>query len=142
MWISELENRLESLDIEGALTEAIDQTKEQYADLNRGQWAKGLRSDGSNIEPAPYSPGYARKRQREGLQTAFIDLNRTGALYGGYAINQDSGVMRLSSEVDYEQYVSRRYTPAIYGLTDENMSIYRGVVRPIIMQNVKEQLYG
>ena len=141
MGITEVIERLQRLDLEEALSEAVEYTKEEYADLNREQWKEGITSMGADMMP-PYSPGYARVRRREGLQTDHIDLNRTGALYGGYTIDQEGSIMHLSSDVDYEKYVSGRYGDKIYGLTDESMEKYREVVRPVLMASVKEQFYG
>lgn len=141
MWISELLARLDNVDLETAIDRGIEATKEDYADLNRKQWSEGITKDGEPIEPNPYSPAYARKRTRAGLQTEFIDLRFKGNLYGGFAVNPDGPVIRLGSEVEYEQYVSRRY-PGIYGLTEENMRRYREIVRPYIVETIREQIYG
>lgn len=141
MTITETIERLERLNLEQALHDAIEFTYEQYADLNREQWKEGITSTGADIMPAPYSKAYARIRRSEGLQTDFIDLRRKGNYYAGYEISQDAGRMYLTSYVSYEKWITNRFGEKIYGLTEDNMEKYRLVVHPIFMAAVKEQFY-
>lgn len=142
MGITEVIERLERLDLEAALSEAIAFTKEEYADMNREQWKEGITSTGADIMPSPYSLGYAKIRLREGLPIDVIDLRRKGAFYGGYTIDQDGSVMHLSSDVDYEKWITHRYGEKIYGLTDESMAKYRGVINAVLLAAIKEQFYS
>jgi hypothetical protein len=140
MTITNAIEKLQKLDPEFALIRAIDQTNEQYEDLQRSQLAAGITKDGATIEPYPYSRAYAKKRQKAGLQIAHIDLKFTGEYYKNMTMNVDNNVIRLGSNVDYEGAISKRYDGAeIYGLTDENMAKYRAIVKPIIVADMKAQ---
>lgn len=118
-----MKRRLQRLDIELLVIETIEETKEAFADLNRAQWAAGELNDGSLIRP-PYSLKYARVRQREGLQTAVVDLKRKGAFYKGYGVLVDNDVVRESSEVEYEGSLTKRYGKGLWGLNPENLATY------------------
>ena len=144
MTITETIERIGRIDLHIAMIRSIDQTKEQYEDLLRSQLAAGKTKDGGTIEPYPYSAKYAKQREKEGLQTDFIDLKRTGKYYKNMTATIDGTVLRLGSDVDYEQFISKRYDGPgeLYGLTDENMGKYRAIVQPVILADVKAQYHG
>lgn len=140
MTISEAIEKLERLNLDVIVRAAISETAEEYAELNREQWAEGRASDGGSITPSTYTPEYEKTKSKEGLQTAFVDLYRTGGFYRGYTLQPDNQKILLSSDVDYEKYISKKYGPEIYGLTPENIDRYREIVRPVIMELVKQQM--
>ncbi len=143
MTIKQTIERLQRIQIEPALAEAINRTKADYIALNESQLAAGITRDTANIEPYPYSAAYAKKRQKAGLQTDHIDLNFTGTYYKEFTAKISGTKLELGSEVSYEPFISKRYNPLeIYGLTEENMDKYRAIVRPIVQGLVKAQFYG
>lgn len=144
MTITRAIERIGRIDLHIAVLNAVDRTINQYEDLQRDQLSKGITRDGANIEPAPYSTKYAKQRRKEGLQTAFIDLKRTGEYYGKMTATVDGTVLRLSSDVDYEQFISKRYNGPLelYGLTEDNMQKYKAIVIPLIVEGVKAQYNG
>ncbi len=76
-----------------------------------------------------------KQREKEELQTDFIDLKRTGKYYKNMTATIDGTVLRLGSDVEYEQFISKRYDGPgeLYGLTDDNMGKYRAIVQPVIL---------
>lgn len=139
MTLTQAKQKLLRLDPQTALNSAIEQTKEQYIALNESQWAEGKLDNSADIIPTPYSQPYAKKRRTKGLQTAFIDLKYSGALYNGYEIEIVDGKMILKSSVAYEKYVTGRYGVMIWGLTPENMAKYRAIVKPLVLAATKAQ---
>lgn len=134
-------SKLKGFDVEQAIAESIEETKDKFIELNLGQMAEGKRSDGQDIQPEPYSSGYAKRRQKKGLQTDFIDLRFTGGMYQNAGLIVDNDVIRLGSEVDYEQFVSQRFAK-IWGLDDESKKIYEPILMNELREKLKEQLYG
>lgn len=128
--------------VDVVIDKALKATEQDYIALNESQMAKGKLNDGSDIIPTPYSPGYAKRRQKAGLQTGFIDLRFTGAFYKGFTVQRDLMKLNLGSNVAYEKYISGRYTEKIYGLTPENMVKYREIIQPLILGELKAAFYG
>lgn len=141
--ITQVIERLSRINPQAALIIAVNQTKEQYEDLLRSQLAAGKTKDGANIEPAPYSAAWAKKRAKAGLQTGFIDLKFTGALYGGIKTNANGTKIDITNTVSYEPFVSKRYDGPgeLYGLTEENMIKYKAIVNPVLQIAARSQ-YG
>lgn len=131
--------RLKGLDIELVIVEAIEETKADYADLNKAQFQAGQLNDGTDITP-PYSASYARVRRREGLQTDHVDLYRTGRLYEQVAVSLDNDVIRSGSEVSYEKYLTGRYSVKLWGLDVENTRQYtKGPFWSVLKEKVETQ---
>lgn len=137
MTISAAIEKLSKLDLESALIQTIDETKEDFADLNRAQWAVGQLADGGVIGP-PYTKGYAARKSSAGLLADTVNLKMTGAFYQGYGIVIDNDILRLGSEVDYEPYITARYGN-IWGLTEENLEKYKEIFAPIFFKYLQEQ---
>jgi len=141
MTITQAIERLGRVDPKTALVHAVEATVQKYEDLNRDQLVVGKTKTGIQLSP-PYSAAYVKVRNKKGLQTDHVDLKNTGQFYAGFTAEVSGNRINLSSSVDYEKYLSSRYTENIYGLTNENMIKYRAIVAPIILAEVKVQFRG
>lgn len=130
----------EKLDVEQIAVESIEETKDEFIRLNEEQWKEGLTNRGLPITPEPYSKPYAKIRQKEGLQTDFIDLKRKGNLYKNVAVDSiDKSKIKLRSDVPYEKWVTKRYDN-IWGLDPENIRIYQQQsLLPAMKEKVENQ---
>lgn len=141
MTISQAIDKLGRLDLTLALEKAFNQTEDQYEDLNRSQLAQGKLNDGSDLTP-PYSVMYSEVRERAGLQIDHVDLKFTGNFYKGFTMKMEGETLQLGSDVEYEGSLSARYSERIYGLSEENADIFREVLRPVVMAEIKQQYYN
>lgn len=125
MTISELRNKLRRLDLKQAVPAAIEATQEQYLNRQREQFAAGERSDESSL--GGYTAAYAAIRRREGLQTEYKDLRRTGEFYARMLVEAYPDVVSITSDVDYEKWIDHHYNQGgkLYGLNPENLNAYR-----------------
>lgn len=139
MTVSQAIEYLGRINLGNAVQQAVRDTAADYAKLNEDQWKEGVNSDASPLDPLQYSPGYKKVREREGLQTAHVDFKRTGAFYKGFsvALNNFKEVV-LTSDVEYEKYLTKRYGARIWGLTPENIAKYREIVRPRLLELIRK----
>lgn len=136
MTAAEAVKRLQSLEIENIALASFQETAADFISLNKKQWSEGVRKDGTPIVPAPYTPAYAKVRKKEGLQTDFIDLKRKGIFYNNYQLQVTPQSLNMSSNVDYEKYLTKNYA-LIWGLDEESKKQYLfgpfwGVMKPKI----------
>lgn len=133
--------KIKALSIATAVNQAIEETAADYLILQKKQWEEGKQSNGDDIQLSPmewfpgYSPGYKRRREFWGLQTSHVDLDRTHAFYDELQLQVEGEIVNLTSEVDYEEWITHRFGKAIYGLNEANIVIYR---RQSLLPAVKE----
>ena len=114
---------------------SVEDTAKEFGELNRDQWRNSKTKENTPILPA-YSKAYAK---RKGFSNP--DLKNTGDFYAGYRLQVINNELIEDSDVDYAQYIERRYGPSIWGLTDENRGEYiNEFFRPDLMQKVREIL--
>jgi hypothetical protein len=138
--IQKLERVADNLD--AIIVRAINETESDFIKLNEEQWAEGTFNRKIPGTTTPYSAPYAKVRQKKGLQTAFVDFKFTGELYKRYKIDIGSKGLKLSSDVDYEKDLTKRFGEDMWGLTDENLVKYRAILAPFIQRESKLQFNG
>lgn len=115
------------VDVDSAAEQAVNESGETFAKLNRRQLYAGLTPDGAKISPQYASPYYAKKKNKmnskPGLGTP--DLRVTGDYQDQFVVEAQDGEIDESSPVEYAKRLDELYGPTnIYGLTDENMQEY------------------
>lgn len=128
--------------VDAIFIRAISETEPDYIKLNEEQWAEGTFNHKLPGVTTPYSKPYAKVRQKAGLQTAFVDFKFTGKLYENYQIDIRNKDLKLSSDVDYEKYVTKMFGKDMWGLTDENLVRYRAILAPRVQIEAKAQWHG
>lgn len=98
-------------------TEILFKLSNEIVRLNNAELLKGLNTKGQIMQRG-YSIGYAKKRKKAGLQTAFVDLYFTGKFQ-----NSSKGVkvvegLDITSDAKYEKYLRKNY-PDIRGLNSQ-----------------------
>lgn len=126
--VSDLIDTLKNFNLNATITACIEQTKDDYIELNtQQQLFKGLDATGNEMAPLYKSPYYAKKKNQmnpiPGLGVP--DLKVTGSFYQKMNIEVESDSFKISSDVDYAQYLEKNYEDEkIYGLTEENQEEY------------------
>jgi len=87
----------------------------------REQLSKGKNSKGQVIQRG-YSPGYIKRRQRQGRQTSYVDLHFTGDFYESIVLVpfMDKLQYVFISEIDYAKYLEGKY-PNILEIAQLNL---------------------
>lgn len=142
--VVELRKRLENIDVQDALRQAIVEAKPQLIEANREQLRQGLLTDGGKIGNYK-STNYIRKRQKKGLQTAYVDLKYTGALYSQIDAYVTKNNTVMFSRVEYATHMEDYYATKsahIFGLTDANVqSISTTYIMPYLLPMIKKQIF-
>lgn len=142
--VIELRKRLENIDVQDALRQAIVEAKPALIEANREQLKKGLLTDGGRIGSYK-SNNYIRKRQKKGLQTAYVDLKYTGTLYSQIDAYVTKSNTVMFSRVEYAVHMEDYYATKsahIFGLTDENVqNISTTYIMPYLLPVIKKQLF-
>jgi len=120
-------------------------TKEKAAiveEMQRKRLAKGKSTEGKTIQKG-YSPGYAKRRKKRGLQTNYVDLNFTGEFYESLEIKElaEVGEFETISYVDYSKYILDRYI-GVLGINKEDGKKLKEIINQELNKSVKRYLVG
>lgn len=115
--LTKLINNLKRIRSEGekmlasAITEYLpDMAQMQRTRLEEGRDAKGDRLERNNGDWYPYSPRYAAKRKKLGLQTDHVDLKVTGAFHKGISAKKTANnAVRLGSSDEKSVFLEKQY---------------------------------
>jgi hypothetical protein len=92
--------------------------EKEINDLNKKQMLEGKNTEG-RIMQRGYSPQYAKKRKKAGLQTGFVDLRFTGKYQDTKKGAKVKEGINLISDVEYEKYLRGNF-PDHVGLDKPN----------------------
>lgn len=90
-----------------------------------------------------YSPGYAKRRKKKGLQTNYVDLNFTGEFYESLQVTEEPnfGSFDIISDVDYAPHLFKKYED-ITGLSEANAKKLKKVLVTGLEKSIKNYLFG
>lgn len=122
----ELLTALKKVNVIDLAKASITSNKELIADLNAGQLARGLRSDGSNILPSYSDLTIELKSRREGLAgiTDHVTLFDTGAHYKGLYADIKGNEIEYGSTDEKSKKLQKKYDTSrgsIYGLNQDSL---------------------
>jgi hypothetical protein len=132
--------KLQTLPLEVAGMDAVEELLPLAADLNTQQLQHGLRADGTTISPEYQNPGYASlKASMNPLAGAGIpDLSFTGAFYSNIeARTTPRGFMLVSMDVKTGTLVAK-YGESIIGLSKDSIREYLTYFQPLVVLRLKE----
>jgi hypothetical protein len=140
---NELYKRLEKLNINKMLQEAIVDVAPKIKEYNQQQLTDGLLTNSQNI--GEYNTNYAAWRRSNGLQIAHVDLKVTGALYRAIRVEVSTTTTTVSSKVSYTSKLQGKYETSggyIFGLTDKNLNeISKLYIVPKMFIEVRKELF-
>lgn len=141
---TEMKRRLQGLDVQAVAVASMEETAQDFIDLNTEQMYAGKDSDGEPIQPDYKSDVYAQMKNRMNPAPGYgvPDLKATGAFYAGYTLKVDAGQVTEDSDVEYADKLTEQYGEQIWGLDDENLAAYRtGPFWSVLKKKVENQLY-
>ena len=106
--------------------------------LNNEQLIEGKGFD-SKIMQSGYSPGYAKIRQRKGLQTGFVDLKFSGKYQDSRKAQKAKDGINIVSNVDYEKHLRNNF-PTHVGLTEKNAEQIKKLVAKDLAVEIEKYL--
>ena len=110
-------------------------------EMQRKRLAKGKSIEGKTIQKG-YSPGYAKRREKHGLQTNYVDLNFTGEFYESLELTETKpGEFTTISYVDYARYILDRYI-GVLGLDKKDSKELKDIMLKDLNESVKKYLVG
>jgi len=128
------------------ISEEIDRIVNKKAsvveEMQRRRLAKGKDIEKRTIQKG-YSPGYAKRRKKRGLQTNYVDLNFTGEFYESLELKEtpEPGEFQTVSYVDYAKYILDRYT-SVLGISVDDSKKLKQIVLGELNKSVKRYLVG
>jgi len=119
--------------------------KEKHAlveEMQRKRLSQGKNVKDKTIQKG-YSPGYAKRRKKRGLQTNYVDLNFTGEFYESLELKElpTPGEFETVSYVDHAKYILDRYI-GVLGINPEDIKLLRKIIIDELNKSVKKYLVG
>lgn len=156
MTITQAITKLERLDPEKALIDAVVKTKDQYETLNKKQLYDGKTKTGADLSPTYLNDPYFKSREaaqrysdwkdkitpnsnrKSGVPNLFIN----GRYYNSWTTRISRDKIEVQSSDPNAKKIEESFSNNIYGLDDENMSKYRAIIKPLVVADIKAQYNG
>ncbi len=138
---TEMIERLQGLNIRDLLIESIEETAQQYVELNTAQLYEGKDGNDQPLNPTYASPKYARVKNEMNPTPGYgnPDLKLTGAFYGGYELRVEGDDLVKDSDVEYADDLFAKYGNAIGQLDEANHEQYvNEEMAPVLYEKVRE----
>jgi hypothetical protein len=83
---------------------------------DKGENAVGKKLKHKRTGKTGYTNPYKRKRIKAGLQVAYVDTRFSGVFHAQIEIIAEDGQLRISSTIDYSEYIIRMYGAEVLGV--------------------------
>lgn len=123
------------------LVEAIEETADQYVELNTKQMYAGLDGTGRQISPQYASQEYATQKNQMNPAPGYgtPDAYLTGAFYRGYGIRVEGDQVIKDSDVEYADKLFEKYGNELGELDDDSREQYINEgMAPVFYDKVRE----
>lgn len=122
MTLAEMMRRVESLDLRNETIRVFEERTPEIIDMNTGQLMSGVSSNSESIQPEYYNEDYASLKQQlnPAPPKGVPDLNLTGSFHSGFRVEVKSDSLEFSSIDEKTDYITKKYSDDIFGLTKEN----------------------
>ena len=122
------------------INERVLKNKNRIENIQRKRLKSGKNVAEETMQKG-YSPGYAKKRKKSGLQTNYVDLNFTGEFYQSLDLVEeaDYGKFDVISDVSYAPFIMEKYGK-IVGLTDTEAETIKKIITKGLKKEIKKYL--
>lgn len=121
--------KLKSIDVDQAVDQALESSKNDMVELNLEQLDIGMKSDGSSMPP------YSSNSPKSGK----IRLYDTGDFWRGFFARDTGKAFEISSSDDKTDELQQKYDP-IFGLVKKQMEELARRVKPKFVNLLKQQI--
>lgn len=104
-----------------------------------GQMYAGVKSDGTDIEPA-YTRLTVSIKNEKGQPTDRVTLKDTGSFYKKVYIKADNQGFEMDSTDSKRDKIVTKYTEDIFGLTPENKRALASYIKGQLINEIKQRL--
>jgi hypothetical protein len=118
--------------------EMLFKRSQEIVKMNRKQLMTGKNILQETIQEG-YSKPYAKKRQKAGLQTRFVDLYFTGKFQKSMSGVKNKDGLDIESDATYEKYLRGNF-PGIIGLNKEDAEIVAEAIAKELAVELKKYL--
>jgi hypothetical protein len=137
--IEQIIKRLNDLNIESMISDALLQLEKQFIALQRGQMKAGETSEGNQIGQYT-SPQYIQKRKKRGLITKHVTLHFTGGFYQSLKLEKRGNEIWIASSWDGDKWLIKRYGIDIYDLNSNSRAKLVDDIAKIVSQRIINEL--
>jgi len=139
--INALIQKAEALRFEPAIADAVDETKEQFKDIQREQMLEG---EGKSGKIGKYrSKSYAARKVLINPKPGFgnVDLKLTGAFQNEIFVDARDNSVVIDSADEKAGALIEKYGKNIFGLNQVNKASYsKNVMGQVVTRKIKKQL--
>lgn len=139
--IDQLISNVERLSFLPIIGESIEETREQYKDMQREQMLTG---EGKKGKIGKYrSNSYAARKELINPKAGFgnVDLKLTGSFYNEIFVDVRTNTVVVDSADEKAGSLIEKYGEDIFGLNPENQSDYsKNKMGPVATGKIKEQI--
>lgn len=136
----DLLDKLKGFDVEFYAELAINETKEQGADILAAQMASGIDGNGKRLDPYAASTIYQKKKYGKGLGavTDRRTLYMTGKHYSEIYLSARAGEILAGSDDPKSKFIQEREGDAIYKLGEDAKEDYAQVHFPVFKREFEK----
>lgn len=136
--------RWKRVDMSQIINTAVLRNENQVLNLNRQSQLKnrGIGEDGEQITPL-YHPRTIQQKRQKGQTTKFVTLRDTGQFHENFKIIYRTDSIEITASPtnrngkDLTIHLQGRYGKHIFGLIDENVIRTRKIIKPAILQQLR-----
>lgn len=134
--VAEMLRRFERVSLTELTTDAMEQESDNITQLNRDQMNEGKLSDGSFIKP-PYKQITRQHKAIKGQVFNVVTLRDTGEFQSRMFL-QIRGTSFDFNSTDWKApSLEDKYSPLIYGLTNESKQVAWQLCKPHVVREIK-----
>ena len=102
---------------------------------------QGIRGDGKPIVPQ-YSARTKQRKREKGQPSDRVTLRDTGAFHRSFRIDWRETEFEIMATNYKAPFLAKRYTPHIFGLTEDHLEVLRGLLLQDLRQRLNDLLHG
>ena len=136
---ADIEAKLRSLPMDGIVERASDRQESLMEDLNVQQMEQGINSEGNRILPE-YAPSTKAIKRKKSQPVDKVTLKDTGQFHSQVRVKRYPSKKELVSYDSKSEKLQTKYGPEILGLTDENMTIIKENMKPLMISDIRNLL--
>ena len=105
------------------------------------QLYQGIDAEGKEVAP-PYQPSTVRHKIRNGRPYDRVTLRDEGDFHASFFVRYDADQFALDATDYKKQWLDRKYTPKIYGLTPANIDRLSAMIRERFVEEARKIILG
>lgn len=140
--ISQLIDRIKAFDAntDSLILDLVRENEAMVISMNvDDQLFRGINADGQEVAP-PYRPSTVIRKMRKSQPYDRVTLRDEGDFHASFFIRYDVDQFTLDATDQKKQWLDRKYSPKIYGLTDANIGRLTGMVEARFIDEARKAL--